>query len=76
MVRFQIVLNSEEAEALNKWANSEYRDPRDQVRFLIKRELMNLGFLASDKGENHQSVGSESSSSTNKMNLQSDKKEK
>ena len=48
MVRFQIVLNSEEADALNKWANSEYRDPREQVRFVLRRELIRLGWIPSE----------------------------
>ena len=45
MVRFQIVLDPQEADVLSAWAESEMRDPRDQIRFVLRRELERLGML-------------------------------
>jgi hypothetical protein len=45
MVRLQIVLDPEEAEALAMWAGCELRDPRDQVRLVLRRELQRQGLL-------------------------------
>lgn len=58
MVRLQIVLDPAEAEALATWADCELRDPRDQVRLVLRRELQRQGLLdANDeavKGEQGQ----------------------
>jgi hypothetical protein len=45
MVRLQIVLDPAEAEALAMWAGSELRDPRDQIRLVLRRELERRGLL-------------------------------
>lgn len=45
MVRLQVVLNSTEAKALNRWAESELREPRDQIRFVLRQALKERGLL-------------------------------
>ena len=45
MVRFQIVLTTAEADALSKLAEINMRDMRDQVRFLLRQELVRSGLL-------------------------------
>ena len=45
MIRLFIHLNETEAETLARWAALEMRDPRDQVRFLIRQELLRRGLL-------------------------------
>jgi len=45
MVRLQIVLDPAEADALAMWAGSELRDPRDQIRLVLRRELERRGLL-------------------------------
>ena len=45
MIRLLIQLNETEAEKLAHWAALEMRDPRDQVRFLIRQELLRQGLL-------------------------------
>ena len=39
MVRFQISLDPIEADLLSEWARAELRDPRDQIRYLLRRQL-------------------------------------
>lgn len=48
MVRLQIVLDLEEAEALQTLAMGELRDPRDQVRLIVRRELQHRQLLRTD----------------------------
>ena len=45
MVRLQVMLDPAEAEALAMWAGSELRDPRDQIRLVLRRELERRGLL-------------------------------
>jgi len=45
MVRLQVVLDSTEANALNRWAASELREPRDQIRFVLRQALKERGLL-------------------------------
>ena len=45
MVRIQIVLDATEADGLAELAASELRDPRDQVRLILRRELQRCGLL-------------------------------
>ena len=45
-MRFQIVLESNEAEALLALARAELRDPREQARLLLRRELVRRKLLA------------------------------
>lgn len=45
MIRLFIHLNETEAETLARWAALEMRDPRDQVRFLVRQELLRRGLL-------------------------------
>ena len=56
MIRLFIHLNETEAETLARWAALEMRDPRDQVRFLIRQELLRRGLLP---GLIHQSSSAE-----------------
>jgi len=45
MVRFQIVLTHEEADALFKLSENNLRSPRDQVRYLVRKELVRIKLL-------------------------------
>lgn len=51
MVRLQVALSMAEAEALGKWAISELRDPRDQIRLLLRDELRRRGLLGDGETE-------------------------
>jgi hypothetical protein len=46
MIRFQIVLEPDEADALLGLAQSELRDPRDQVRHIVRDELVRRHLLS------------------------------
>jgi hypothetical protein len=50
MVRIQIVLNPQEGRALTNLADRELRDPRDQVRLIVRQELERLGLLPPAEG--------------------------
>jgi len=41
-------LSGDEARALRELSHSELRDPRDQVRFILRRELAARGLLNED----------------------------
>ncbi len=45
MIRLLVHLNETEAETLAQWAALEMRDPRDQIRFLVRQELLRRGLL-------------------------------
>lgn len=45
MVRLQITLDPVEANVLARWAASELRDPRDQIRFVLRQALEQRGLL-------------------------------
>lgn len=45
MVKLQITLESQEADALAEWAASELRDPREQVRYILRRDLAQRGLV-------------------------------
>jgi hypothetical protein len=45
MVRMQVVLNQSEARALTQLADSEIREPRDQIRYILRQELEQRGLL-------------------------------
>jgi hypothetical protein len=45
VIRLQVELSDAEAEALNRWATSKLRDPRDQIRFAVRQELLRRGLL-------------------------------
>ena len=47
MTRLMIVMTSEEADALIKIATRELRDPREQMRVILRRELKRHGLLES-----------------------------
>ena len=49
MVRLQVGLSRAEADALTRWATSELRDPRDQIRFLVRQELRKRGWLSDNQ---------------------------
>jgi hypothetical protein len=44
MVRLQVSLTSDEAETLHAIAESELRDPREHIRYLLHQEFKRLGF--------------------------------
>lgn len=45
MVNLRVTLSPQEADALAKLAYSKLRDPRDQIRWLLRRELQRLKLL-------------------------------
>jgi hypothetical protein len=45
MAGLRVNLNWEEAQALKILAESELRDPRDQVRVIVRQELQRRGLL-------------------------------
>ncbi len=45
MVRLQVLLDTTEANLLAQLAASELRDPRDQIRLIIRQELERRGLL-------------------------------
>lgn len=45
MIRYLISLEPEEATVLFELAASEMRDPRDQIRFILRMELERRGLL-------------------------------
>ena len=50
VIRFR--LTGEEARALCDLAAEEWREPRDQARFILRRELERRGLLPAAKSEN------------------------
>jgi len=46
-MRLQVQLGEEEGEALTRLSEIEVRDPRDQIRVLVRGELERRGFLPS-----------------------------
>ena len=46
MYRVQVVLDEDEAKALVKLAEIKIRDPRDQIRVLVRGELERQGLLS------------------------------
>jgi hypothetical protein len=49
MVRLQITLDANEARLLAEWAAAELRDPRDQIRLIVRESLQERGLLESEK---------------------------
>jgi hypothetical protein len=49
MVRLQVTLNEVEADSLMIWATTELRDPREQIRFILRQELERRGFLVGEQ---------------------------
>lgn len=59
MGRITITLQEDEQEALWQLAGRECRDPRDQIRIMLRRELQAEGFLeATDERKRGGSRGS------------------
>lgn len=48
MVRLQVTLEKDEADLLAQWAALEMRDPRDQIRFIIRERLIERGLHPHD----------------------------
>jgi hypothetical protein len=44
LIRFRLM--NDEAQALYKLSSNELRQPRDQVRYILRRELKRLGLLS------------------------------
>lgn len=51
LIRFRLI--GEEARALRALASEELRQPREQVRFLIRRELEERGLLPNESEPEH-----------------------
>lgn len=51
MVKLQVVLDPVEADALAQWAASELRDPRDQIRMVLRQELKRRGLWPVQDGD-------------------------
>jgi len=49
--RIMISLSGDEADALLQLARSEMRDPREQVRFIVRHDLIQRGFLKPDTSQ-------------------------
>jgi hypothetical protein len=49
MVKLQVNLDHAEADALLQLARRELREPREQVRAILRRELQHQGLLDCDK---------------------------
>lgn len=49
--RLQVSLNRMEADALANLAASELRDPRDQIRLVVRQELQRRGLLPATRQE-------------------------
>jgi hypothetical protein len=49
MVRLMITLSEKEAEALARWARSQLREPRDQIRILLQKELVRRELIQDDR---------------------------
>jgi len=47
--RLQIRLNRDEASALARLAASELRDPRDQIRLIVRQTLEQRGYLKANE---------------------------
>lgn len=45
MIRLSVNLSPEERNALFKYADLEMRPPRDQIRIILRGELLRRGFL-------------------------------
>jgi len=65
MVRLQVVLNPTEADVLAQWAASELRDPRDQIRFVLRQEFKRRGLLPAD--DRHSETGAKSEESRREL---------
>ena len=62
MVRYQIALDQEEADKLLLWANEEYRDPREQIRFILRQELNKRGLLSIERQRESEELNQEDES--------------
>ena len=49
--RIMITLEPDERKALYELSKMKLRDPRDQIRFVIRRELVQLGLLNETKND-------------------------
>ncbi len=50
MVTMRIALDSNEADALARWSEAELRAPSDQIHFVLRQKMIQLGMF-SDKAE-------------------------
>ena len=57
MVRWQVTFNEEEAEKLTRWAAKELRDPRDQIRFIVREALEDEKLLPADSAKQEEKGG-------------------
>ena len=51
MVRMQILLDSEEADLIAKWAAVEFRDPREHIHYIIRKVLIERGLLHTEPSD-------------------------
>jgi hypothetical protein len=52
LVRLSVNLDREERIALDRLALKEMRDPRDQIRFILRSELKRQGLLMNSEDKN------------------------
>jgi hypothetical protein len=53
-MRLQVRFDSRESDALLKLAQAEFRDPREQVRLIVRRELQRRRLLSQHEASNEQ----------------------
>lgn len=51
MVRWQVILSVDEANAILKLAGAELRDPRGQIRLMVRQELERLKLLPRESAD-------------------------
>lgn len=49
MVKLQVTLSAREAEALARLAYAQLRDPREQIRLIVRRELQRRRLLEPER---------------------------
>jgi hypothetical protein len=57
VIKLQVSLDSYEAEALARLAAAELRDPREQIRFILREELRRRNLLPAEIREMSQETG-------------------
>ena len=57
MSRITINITPDEFQALNRLASANFRSSREQLRWLLRQELTDRGFLDDPSGEHCQALG-------------------
>lgn len=61
LIRFRLV--GDEAQALRELSSAEMRTPREQTRYLVRRELLKRGLLPSIGQSDHQQTQAQEATS-------------